>query len=164
MVETWSWIQWSYLSIWYMMLTSNTVFLAELARMDKMSFGWLALSNTIFFVISGLPSPCRELYSVGFMLPLLCDLLYIHIICTVSAFQPNVLSMLYCVYTSNSPQHFRVNSTTFLSDQFFLYSWKLTLVSPLLISRFSVSFFSFSLFFLLDIAGTTRTRQLFPLE
>lgn len=62
-----------------------------------------------FFVIWSFPSPYRELY---FVLPLLCDLLHIHMICTVSAFQPNVLSMPYCVYTSNGPRLCRVNSTT----------------------------------------------------
>ncbi len=62
----------------------------------------------IFFVISSLPSPRGELYSVGFMPLLLCDLSYIHLVCTVSAFQPNVLSKLYCSYTSNSPRLCRV--------------------------------------------------------
>lgn len=87
-----------------------TVFLLNLPEWPECFLGDLPFS---IFVTSSLPSPYRELYSVSFMLPLPCDLFYIHIICTVSAFRPNVLSMLYHVYTSNSPRLHRVNSTTF---------------------------------------------------
>ncbi len=52
------------------------------------AFWMTCLSAYIIFVTSSLLSPYRELGSLGFMLPLLCDLLHIHMICTVSGSNP----------------------------------------------------------------------------
>lgn len=80
----------------------------------------LASLHTLYLSPRGHCLPIGNYILWASSFPSLCDLLYIHMICTVSAFQPNVLSMLHCVYTSDTPRPCRVNFTAFLSAHFYV--------------------------------------------
>lgn len=151
--------QWPYLSIWYMALTSIqsvavTVFSCWTCQNAQNAFWVTCLSAYIIFVTSSLPSPYRELCSLGFMLPLLCDLLYIHMICTVSGSNP----MFFPCCTVSIP----VIAQGFAELTLLLFSLltspyrKLTFHGVLCLApRFPVSIFSFGLLFLPHIARPT---------